>query len=132
MLTESVFELLDAGVDSFPVRTELIIDNLVNDRSDMRVLLRLLDTPGHVLSIAVHFVDELIIIVKFLVEGLDYFLFLLEFVSQVVDFGLDVRLDHAADLLGGVKLSAFGLQLVGGTVVTLGTHELVRTQACVL
>ena len=99
VLAECVLELFDVGIHSLPVRAELIIDNLVDDRNDMGVLFWVLDPLGHVFSVVVHFVYELVILIEFLVEGLYDFLFLLEFVSQVVYFGFDVRLDHAADLL---------------------------------
>lgn len=56
VLAECVLELFDVGIDSLPVRTEFIIDNLVDDRNDMRVLFWVLDPLGHVFSVVVHFV----------------------------------------------------------------------------
>ena len=73
-----------------------------------------------------------IVIVEFLVEELDYFLFLLHFVSQIMYLRLNVGFYHSAHLLSRVVLTALALLLVGRTVVSLGPHELVRTQTRML
>lgn len=119
-------------VNSLPVFFEFIVENLIDDGDNMIALLGLLDTTGHVFGVVVHFVDELIVLVEFLVEDLDDFLFLFELVSQVVDFGLNVRLDHATDFFGRVEFTGFGLVLVRRTVIALRPHKLVRTQTGML
>ncbi len=87
-------------IDSLPVFFESIVKDLIDDGDKMRIMFGLLDTTGHIFGIIVHFVDELVVLVKFLVKDLDDFLFLLELISQVVDFRLNIRLNHATDLFG--------------------------------
>ncbi len=65
----------------------------------MAVFIELLHTMDHILCVVVYFVDFGVVIVEFLVEDLYDFLLLFEFVSQVMEFGLNVGFYHPGDLL---------------------------------
>jgi hypothetical protein len=76
-LLKGLLEFLDLSINSLPVFFESIVEDLIDDGDKMGIMFRLLDTTGHAFGIIVHFVDELVVLVKFLVKNLDNFLFLL-------------------------------------------------------